>query len=156
MAVPKGDGRLRICGDYKVTINLVLDIDQYPLPKAQDLFSSLSGGRKFTKLNLSQAYLQIMLDEKSRQYLTIKIHRGLDQFLRTPFGMDSAPAIFQKTMDQVLQGIPAVSCYIDDILIIGANGAEHLQNLSKVLEQLTHHGMIVKWEKCLFMKQSVE
>ena len=156
VAVPKGDGRFRICGDYKVTVNPVLDIDQYPLPKAQDLFSSLAGGRKFTKLDLSQAYLQVMLEEESRQYLTINTHRGLYQFLRMPFGVASAPAIFQKTMDQVLLGIPAVSCYIDDILITGANDAEHLQNLARVLDRLAHHGMTVKREKCLFMKQSVE
>ena len=73
VAVPK-DGRMRISGDYKLTINPVFsswNIDQYPLPRTQDLFSSLSGGQKFTKFDLSQANLQLMLEEESRQYLTI-------------------------------------------------------------------------------------
>jgi len=63
VTVPKGDGKLRICGDYKVTINPYLDIDQYPLPKPDDLFTSLAGGQKFSKIDLTQAYQQMVLDE---------------------------------------------------------------------------------------------
>ena len=61
--VPKRDGKFRICEDYKVTVNPQLDIEQYPLPKPQDLFVSLAGGQKFTKLNLQQACLQLQLRE---------------------------------------------------------------------------------------------
>ena len=56
VAVPKPDGRVRLCGDSKVTLNQSLNIDQYPLPKADDLFDTLVGGKKFTKLDLTQAY----------------------------------------------------------------------------------------------------
>ena len=101
-----------ICGDYILTINPVLDIDQYPQPKTQDLFSSLSGRQKFTKLDLSKAYLQLMLEEDSRQYLTINTHRGLYQFTRLPFGVTSAPAMFQKTMDLVL-----TTCSISGVVL---------------------------------------
>ena len=52
MAVPKQGGHLRLCGDYKVTVNLSLDVEQYPLPKPEDIFASLSGGKKFTTLDL--------------------------------------------------------------------------------------------------------
>ena len=76
VAVPKQDGKLRICGDYKVTVNAALDIDQYPLPKPDDLFASLAGGKKFTKLDLAQAYQQLVLDENSRKYTTINTHQG--------------------------------------------------------------------------------
>ena len=63
--VPKGDGSLRLCGDYKMTVNRSIEIEQYPLPKANELFSSLSGGQQFTKLDLAQAYQQLPLDEES-------------------------------------------------------------------------------------------
>ncbi|CAC5384147.1 unnamed protein product [Mytilus coruscus] len=59
--VVKPDGSVRICGDYKVTINSCLEVPQYPLPKAEDLFSRLNGGKKFSKLDLSQAYQQLLL-----------------------------------------------------------------------------------------------
>ncbi len=63
--VPKKDGKFWICGDYKVTINPVLDIDQHPLPRPEKIFATLAGGQKFTTLDLSQAYQQVLLEESS-------------------------------------------------------------------------------------------
>ena len=81
--VPKKNGKFRICGDYKVTINQALDLDQYPLPKPEDLFATLAGGKKFTKLDLSlKAYQQLLLDEDSAKYVTVNTHRGLYRYNR--------------------------------------------------------------------------
>ena len=85
--VPKKNGRFRICGDYKVTINQELEIDQYPLPKPENLFATLAGGKKFTKLDLSQAYQQLELDDPSKLLVTINTHRGLYRYNRLPFGV---------------------------------------------------------------------
>ena len=92
----KGDGNVRICGDYKVTINKAAKIDKYPIPRIDDLFASLSGGKKFTKLDLSHAYQQIELQEESRPLVTINTHKGLFTYNRLPFGISSAPSIFQR------------------------------------------------------------
>ena len=119
VAVPKKDGKLRLCGDYKVTINPVLEVDQYPLPRPDDLFATLSGGKIFSKIDLSQAYQQMPLDMKSRNLVTINTHRGLFRYNHLPFEVASAPAVFQRAMDTILQGIPNVICYIDDILVSG-------------------------------------
>ena len=59
MAVPKSDGLVRLCGDYKVTVNPVLDVNQYPLPLPDDLMTSISGGERFMKLDLIAAYQQM-------------------------------------------------------------------------------------------------
>ena len=117
VAVPKKDGKLCLCGDYKVTINPVLEVDQYPLPKSDDLLATLSGGKIFSKIDLSRAYQQMPLDEMSRHVVTINTHRGLFRYNCLPFGVASAPAVFQRAMDTILQGIPNVICYIDDILV---------------------------------------
>ena len=77
VAVPKQEGHLCLCRDYKVTVNPVLDVDQYPLPKLEDIFATLSGGKKFITLDLSHAYNQLLLDEESRKYVTINTHKGL-------------------------------------------------------------------------------
>ena len=85
VVVPKKNGTVRLCGDYKVSINQALMVDQYPLPKPSDLFAALSGGKWFTKLDLAQAYTQMELDEVSRQFVAINTHRGLYRYTRLPF-----------------------------------------------------------------------
>ena len=154
--VPKGDGKLRLCGDYKVTVNPMLDIDQYPLPKPDDLMATLAGGKRFSKIDLTNAYQQMTLEKQSRDLVTINTHKGLYRYTRLPFGVASAPAIFQKTMDTVLQGLPKVICYLDDILITGSTDEEHLENVEKVLERLKKYGIRAKRQKCSFLSSSVE
>ena len=157
VAVPKKDGRFRLCEDYnKVTINQALTIDQYPLPKPEDLFATMANGTLFTKLDLSQAYLQLQLDEAPMPYVTVNTHQGLYQYTRLPFGVASAPAIFQRLMDTILQGIPRVICYIDDILVTGTSDEDHLSNLGEVLKRLEDCGFRLKKTKCNFMAKSVE
>eukprot|EP00731_Ephydatia_muelleri_P022229 Em0014g820a len=130
--------------------------DQYPLPVPEELFATLAGGKQFTKLDLSNAYQQLLLDNDSRKMCTINTHRGLYQYTRLPFGIASAPAIFQKLMDSVLQGMSRTVCYIDDILITGDSEDEHLKNLELVLGRLKTHGITVRKSKCVFMANSVE
>ena len=156
VAVPKKDGRLRICGDFKVTVNAVLDVDKYPLPKPDDLFAALEGGLRFTKLDLRQVYQQLALEEGSQEFVTVNTHQGLYQFTRLPFGVASAPAIFQKIMDEILQGIPRVVCYLDDILISGSSDKEHLTNLEEVLKRFREADIHLGKEKCVFWAESVE
>ena len=156
MTVPKRDGSIRLCGDYKVTVNPVLDVDKYPLPRPEDIFATLTGGKKFTTLDLSHAYNQLILDEVSRKYVVVNTHHGLYRYTRLPFGIASAPALFQRVMDQILQGMEKVTCYLDDILITGTSDEEHLMNLSEALQRLQNHGVRLKLEKCRFMEDSVE
>ena len=83
--VVKADGTVRICGDYKLTINQVSSADPYPLPRIEDLFASLSGRKRFSKLDLSHAYQQLVLNEQSKQFTTINTHRGLYQYTHLPW-----------------------------------------------------------------------
>ena len=108
--VPKKDASLRVCGDYKMTVNQSADANQYPLPNTEDLFATLAGGQVFSKIDLSHAYQQVELDEDSQKYLTINTHKGLYRYKRLPFGVSSAPAIFQRIMDQLLQGVKFTVC----------------------------------------------
>ena len=85
--VPKKDGSVRICGDYKGTVNPELQAEQYPLPRIEDIFAKLSGGQKFSKIDLRQAYHQLEMEEDSKKYLTINTHMGLFQYNRLVFGI---------------------------------------------------------------------
>ena len=139
-----------------MTINPVLEVDQYPLPNPQDLFAELAGGKYFSKLDLSQAYQQMLLDEQSQTYLTINTMCGLFRYTRLAFGVANAPVMFQSAMDTVLRGLKGVICFLDDILISSSTPEEHLKRLELILRRLQNHGLRLRVNKCKFMQQSVE
>ena len=156
-AVPilKNDGKVRLCGNYKITVNKYLKEVTYPLPLIHDLFAKLNKGEKFSKIDLSKAYNQLELDEESGNILTLNTHRGLFRMNRLPFGITTASSIFQKHIDMLFQGMDGVVAYIDDVLVTGKNNEEHLKNLEKVIEKLAEAGLTVKKEKCEFFKDEI-
>ena len=154
--VVKSNGNIRICGDFRTTVNLATKTENYPIPKIEDIYSTLSGGSVFSKLDCSNAYLQYPLHPESRKYTTINTSLGLMRYTRLPFGVSSAPAIYQRVMDSMLREVPGVCVYLDDILISGANDKEHLERLNSVLEVLSSRGLRLSKEKCFFSQLSVQ
>ena len=75
--VLKSDGTVCICGDYQLTVNPALKREVYPLPRIEDLFASLSGGKVFSKLDLLHAYQQLQLEKESQKYCTINTQGAL-------------------------------------------------------------------------------
>ena len=146
---------VRICGDFRQTVNPVSKLDRYPIPRVEDLLVTLGKGKLFTKIDLSHAYQQLPLDEKSKRYVVVNTHKGLFAYTRLPFGISSAPGIFQRVMESLIQGIPGVVAYLDDILICGATEKEHLAALDEVLTRLGKAGLRAKKDKCKFMVTSV-
>uniref|UniRef100_A0A3B3R045 ribonuclease H n=1 Tax=Paramormyrops kingsleyae TaxID=1676925 RepID=A0A3B3R045_9TELE len=142
--VMKKDGSLWLCGDFKVTVNPVLTPEQYPLPLIEDLFSGLAGGQQFSKIDLCQAYLQMHVDPSSQDLLTIVTHKGMYQYQRLPFGITSAPTLFQRAMGRILSGRAGVQCYLGDLLITGKDDQEHLSNLEVTLQRLQSFGLKVR------------
>ena len=80
VAVPKSDGSVRLCGDYKVSANKAIVCDTHPIPRSEDIFTAMAGGVSFSKLDLSHAYLQLQLDDSAREYLVINTHKGLFEY----------------------------------------------------------------------------
>ncbi|TKR58875.1 hypothetical protein L596_030262 [Steinernema carpocapsae] len=125
--------KVRVCANFKVTVNPQLAIDQYPLPKPDELFQALNGGKRYSKLDLKDAFLQLPLDEESKQCMTINTHKGLFQYQSIPFGVASAPAIFQRVMEQMLVGLEGVVVYLD-FTLTASSDEEHLQRLEEILK----------------------
>lgn len=129
---------ISLCGDFKLTVNQVAKTDQYPIPRLEDHFSTLAGGKIFTKLDMSQAYQQI------EPYVVINTHKGLFRYNRLPFKVSAAPAIFQRVMESLLQETDGAIVYLDDILVTDKTEEEHLSALEKVLDRLQQAGLQLK------------
>ena len=152
--VVKASGDIRICGDFKVTINPVLQAEQYTLPRLDEMTSLLQQGREFSKIDLRQAYFQLPLDEASKQLTTINTSKELYVFNRLDFGITSSPEIWQKTIDQVHKGLQGVLCNQDDMIMFGKTDEEHHTNLTKVLQRLQDYVQTVPKAHSTEMKSS--
>ncbi|XP_055522952.1 uncharacterized protein K02A2.6-like [Wyeomyia smithii] len=154
VVVRKPNGTVRICADFSTGLNNALESNQYPLPLPENIFAKMANCRIFSHIDLSDAYLQVAVDEASQPLLTINTHKGLFQFTRLSPGIKSAPGSFQQLMDTMLAGLDCAVGYLDDILVGGASEDEHQRNLFLVLERLRAYGFSVRIEKCDFgMKQ---
>ena len=159
--VVKADGvSIRVCGDFKVSINSQLEDEVYPIPVIQEVFAKMgsfaSPETRYSKIDLREAYAQLVVDPESRPYLTINTHQGLYRYTRVCYGIKTALAIFQRTMDQLLGDIKGVQCFMDDILITAKNDVSHIEAIEKVLKKLQEVGFTVKKEKCEFFKKTVQ
>ena len=121
MPIVKTSGKIRICCDYRATVNTATKTDQYPIPRIEDIYSTLNGGQVFSKIDCSDAYLQFRLHVDYRKYTTINTPIGLVQYTRLPFGVSSAPVIYQRVMNNMLKSISGVCVYLDDVLISGSH-----------------------------------
>ncbi|XP_036347641.1 uncharacterized protein K02A2.6-like [Rhagoletis pomonella] len=152
----KPDGSIRICGDFKVSINKQIDVERYPLPTRETLLHVVRYGKQFSKIDLKDAYLQLELDEEAKQVLVVSTPLGLFQFQRMPYGIASAPAIFQKFLEQLLHGIEGCANYLDDIIVTAPTVAEHLERLNEIFMRLQTSGIKCKKEKCMFLQDEIE
>lgn len=153
--VLKSDGGIRICADYKVTINKHLKPNLHPLPRIEDIFNSLQGGVTFTKLDMPNAFNQFELDEESRKLVVWSTQRGVFTVNRLPFGIKPATGIFQSEMEKLLQGIPGVVNFVDDIVVTGPNQEAHLANLFQVFKRLSDAGLKLRMDKCVFFQKEI-
>ncbi len=153
--VKKRDGKIRMCGDFKSTVNAQLMVEQFPIPRAEELFQKLAGGQRFSKIDLRDAYLQIPLDEESANLLVINTPFGLYRYNRLPFGVASAAAIFQRCLHTLTAQVKGSANYLDDIVVTGESEEEHLQNLNLLLKTLNEWGLRVNLDKCDFFKEQI-
>ena len=130
--VSKRNDKLRVCGDFKVTINQCVKIKIYSLPTTEDIFERLAGGNIFTRLDLSQVYLQLPVDD-SKDLLVINTSKGLFRYKYLPYGVSVAPEILQSIMNCILHNLPA-ACYLNDILISADTVEEHDVLVEQVLQ----------------------
>ncbi|UYV74104.1 hypothetical protein LAZ67_11002126, partial [Cordylochernes scorpioides] len=156
VCVAKPNGQIRLCADFKKSLNPYLEDVKYPIPNIDSVLSNFQGKKLFTKLDLSKANHQIEMDDISKKYLVVSTHKGLYKYNRLAFGIKTASEIFQKTMESFFSGINDVYIYFDDILIASEDLESHLDILKRTLNILKENNFTINKNKCLFVKNEIE
>jgi hypothetical protein len=148
---------VRFCIDYR-KLNEVTVPDAYPVPNIQELFDLLQGAKIFTALDLRSGYWQARLHPDDIEKSAFICHKGLFEFTRLPFGLRNAVSQYSRLMDKVLSAHLGVRAfvYIDDIVIFSKTEADHLNDVTMVLDTLAEAGLTVKLTKCEFGKKKIE
>ena len=137
----KKSKEIRVCVDFSTGLNAALST-----PQPEEVFNKLNGGKVFSKFDLRDAYLQILVEENSTKQLCINAYRGLYKFDRLVF---VAPAIFQQVMETMLGGFDFTFAYLD--VVISSKTELHRKHLNKVFAQIQEFGFKVKKAKLQFL-----
>ena len=156
--VNKPDGSKRMCLDFR-RVNSHLAADVYPLPRLDELISSVAGHRYYATLDLKEAYFQITLDQQSRDLTTFSDGASLFRFVRLPFGLSCAPAIFSRKMTELLT--PLAKCgwvrnYLDDLVVTADTYGDLLERLSILFKLLNEKGVKLNLDKCDLVRTKVK
>ena len=157
VCVRKKDGSLRLCMDYR-ELNQKSIPDRHSIPRVQDILNSLSGSAWFSVLDQGKVYHQGFLEESSRPLTAFITPWGLYEWVRIPFGLSSAPAEFQRSMEECLTGLRDETSqpYLDDNLVHSKSFEEHLCDMTEVLRRYQAHGVKLTAKKCEVFKDKVK
>lgn len=152
-----GKRKIRVVIDYR-KLNEKTVNDKFPIPQIEEILDSLGKSVYFTTLDLKSGFHQIEMDPKHREKTAFSTSQGHFEFLRMPFGLKNAPATFQRAMNHILADYIGTICYVylDDIIIIGYNLQNHLENISKVLKRLSDFNLKIQLDKCEFLRTETE
>ncbi|KAK7878017.1 hypothetical protein WMY93_031330 [Mugilogobius chulae] len=145
---------VRCCADLR-KLNKAVKREKYVLPTVDEILPRLAGSRVFTSLDAASGFYQIPLHEDSIKLTTFITPFGRYAFRRLPFGITSAPEIFQRKMAETLAGLEGTEVYMDDILIHGENKEIHDQRLTKALQVIEAAGLKLNRSKCKFQMDRV-
>ena len=154
--VNKKDGTHRLVVDLR-KVNDSVKYNAYPLPIIDEVLSKLGGCGYYTVIDLKAGFWQIPLKESSKEVTAFVCPEGLFEFNRLPFGLKTAPGLFQEAMHQVLGKFRSkfVMAYLDDLIIYSKNFEDHLKHIHLVLERLAEFGIQIKPSKCKFFMKEV-
>ena len=154
LVATKKSGKLRVCIDPR-PLNKALKRERYPIPTMDDILPQLTKSKFFSKLDLSNAYWHVRLDEDSSKLTTFQTPYGRYRWKRLPFGTSVSSEIFQKRLDQALEGLEGVIGVSDDIIVHGETEEEHDRNLMNLLKLCRKIGLRLNRGKAEIKKKEI-
>jgi hypothetical protein len=139
----------RTCIDVR-RLNALLPSDSYPLPEIKDILEDLGGKQIFSILDLSDGFHHFEISAKDRPKCSFTWRRRQWMFKRAPFGIKHLPALFQRILESVIQGLTFCRVYIDDIVVFSDSEEEHADHLKIIIDRLTKAGLHLGIAKCHF------
>ena len=138
-------------------INEVTYKDTYPLPHIDTCLGSMNGAVFFSTLNLRSGYHAIPIKDQDRDKTAFITRRGCFRYKVLPFGLTTAPSVFQRLMDLVLCGLTYITClvYLDDIIVYSRHFDSHVQRLQEVFERLRGANLKLHVKKCCLFQRKV-
>lgn len=152
--VPKKNGGVRVCVDMREA-NRAIGREKHPMPTVDDLIADLNSSTVFSKLDMTNAYHQLELDESSRYITTFTTHVGLRRYKRLLFGVNAASEIFQKAVAELLDDISGAQNISDDIIVHGKTQEDHDASLRATLTKLQDKGVKLNRDKCKFSMEKL-
>ena len=152
--VPKPDGSIRYCTDYR-KVNVLSKTDSFPIPRMEDCIDRIGNAKYITKCDLLKGYWCVPLTERAKEISAFVTPDGLYQYKVMPFGMKNSQATFQRLMNICLKDLEGVEVYVDDIVIFSDTWEEHLKRLEQVLFRLKEANLTVNLSKSDFVKAKV-
>ena len=149
VTVERPNGKLRVCIDPR-HLNKAIKRQHYNMPTAEEIFSDMHGAKYFCKIDASNGYWQVPVDEESSNLLAFNSPFGRFKFTRMPFGIHSASEVFQREVAQIIEGLEGTRNNQDDIIIWATTIQEMYERLERLFERLRKSGLKLNREKCQF------
>ncbi|XP_047500268.1 uncharacterized protein LOC125046527 [Penaeus chinensis] len=147
--VPKADGGIRFCTDFRKVNKLTRD-DSYPIPRIDDCIDQVGKAKFVTKVDMLKGYWQIPMTERAKEISAFVTPDGLFQYCVMPFGFKTATATFQRLINGLISGLDGCKAYLDDTIIYSENWVEHLERLQALFERLVTANLTVNLAKSDF------
>lgn len=152
----KSENEIRLCADYKVTLNRTIFEDKYPIPRIEDMMRNFDNSEYYCVFDVHKAYLHMAMDEESSLLQTISTHKGLYKVRKLMFGVKTAPNIWQRFMDEnITNDLTGTQCFFDDIIVAGRTLPETIQRVHALLNKLRKFNLHLNKNKCKLFRESV-
>lgn len=155
MVVVKKNNKIRICIDPTIVNKNILR-RHHPMTTIEDIAARINGSKFFTLLDCRRGFWQVRVSDRTKRILTFATPWGRYCCKRLPFGISSAPEVFQRIMQELFTDLPKVEVAIDDILIHARTIEELRRTTEKVLTIIQANGLKLNKEKCQFEQSKIK